>query len=90
MDAPTAGNPALPAATASAAKQEPQAPSQEPPHPEQALPQTQAVADGLGRSRAELEQLADEVISIFEDSPERLEELVATLKRLDTEASGGR
>ena len=45
-----------------------------------------AVAEGLFIE----DGVADEVLSVFEDSPERLEELVATLKRLEAkgEASG--
>ncbi len=39
-----------------------------------------------GGTVAELERLADDVLAIFEDSPERLEALVASLKRLEAGA----
>ena len=82
MDVPKVGNPLPHAATPSARNQEPADAPQEQPRSTQAPPQAEEAAVKPGRDRAELERLADEVISIFEDSPERLQELVATLKRL--------
>ena len=48
------------------------------------LPQQEGVESAPLRSQQDLERLADDVLAIFDDSPERLEELVATLQRLET------
>jgi len=98
MNVQPGGNPVLRAAgitglepKRAAAKSEetalkPQAPeTQEGPSTLEApLPQQEGVEPTPTRSRDDLERLADDVLAIFEDSPERLEGLVATLQRLET------
>ena len=48
------------------------------------IPQQEGAEPAPTRSQDDLERLADDVLAIFDDSPERLEELVATLQRLET------
>jgi len=96
MNVSPVGNPLLAAATLAAQKQSqanqpaPSAPKPSAPaetqEPEAAPPRVDA-AGSTPRVPENLEQLADDVLAIFEDSPDRLEQLVATLKRLEGSAS---
>jgi hypothetical protein len=84
------GNPLVqPARSAVNERREAEAP-RKPAVPTGPSAQPGRVETGPERNREELRRLADEVLSAFEDSPERLEQLVATLKRLegDGEKSG--
>jgi hypothetical protein len=95
MNVPSVGNPLLHAATLAAQKQHRagQPGSDAPPTPAPAQPAPGHAPDAPEmagpplRTPDDLEQLADDVLAIFEDSPDRLEQLVATLKRLEGRAS---
>ena len=60
---------------------------QGPPTLEAPLPQQEGVEPAPTRSQDDLERLADDVLAIFDDSPDRLEDLVATLQRLETKGN---
>ena len=59
----------------------------ESPQPRAASGEPPQAVSGQPRSREELDQLAADVLAIFDDSPDRLGHLVATLKRLEGRAS---
>jgi hypothetical protein len=83
MNVSPVGNPLVHAADSAAREcKEPEAPAG-PAAPTGPSAQPGMVETAPGRSREDLERLADQVLSVFESSPERLEELVATLKRLE-------
>jgi hypothetical protein len=82
MNVPPVGNPLLYAATLAAQKRKESETAESPepaPDPAQAA-EAQEAPDPM---KQDLERLADDVLAVFEDSPDRLEQLVATLKRLD-------
>ncbi|MBN1919586.1 MAG: hypothetical protein JW889_16950 [Verrucomicrobia bacterium] len=89
MNVSPVGNPLLHAATLAAHKQSQAHPSVPPEEKSEAAraaaePQTSQPAPvPQRRTSEELERLADDVLAIFEDSPDSLEQLVATLKRLE-------
>lgn len=87
MNVPPVGNPSPHPATPSAKTQELADPPQEQPPSTQAPPHAEEATPNAGRTKAELERLADEIVAIFEESPEQLEALVATLKRLEGSTS---
>jgi hypothetical protein len=87
MNVPPVGNPLLHAATLAAQKQsqadQPATNAPKPPSAGDGAAPRPASAPPPLRTPDELEQLADDVLAVFEDSPDRLEQLVATLKRLE-------
>jgi len=83
MNVSSVGNPLLRAAHLAAQERKETDSPKEPATPAASSPQPEKAEAEPGRSREELEQLADDVLSVFEGAPERLEELVATLKRLE-------
>ena len=90
MELPSVGNPLLHAATLASERQKaqeqtdpPAAPNDPPPGLQAPDAPTPGAPIPNGRTREELEHLADEVLAVFEDSPDRLNDLVATLKRLE-------
>ena len=82
MNVPPVGNPLLYAATLAAQKRN-ESDALEAPETAHQPGEVAKREDATNRAQEELEHLADDVLAVFEDSPERLEELVATLKRLD-------
>ena len=85
MNVPPVGNPLLRAATLAAQKQREADSPERPAGPTGASTQVEEPQARPGRDREELERLADDVLAVFEESPERLEELVTTLRRLEAE-----
>ena len=82
MNVPPVGNPLLYAATLAAQKRT-ELDASDTPEAARDPGEVAKHEDTSNRAQEDLERLADDVLAVFEDSPDRLEELVATLKRLD-------
>ncbi len=82
MNVPPVGNPLLYAATLAAQKRKESDPS-DTPEGARCPGEVAEHEDTSNGAKQDLERLADDVLAVFEDSPDRLEQLVATLKRLE-------